>query len=147
MNTPNGQGEEALKQRVCEAMEDLDPQEALKALRVSLFPLETMPEDNRTRAVDDLVSLNLPLNLAFINWTVLAGGTGTTGCQAGRTGEGGLSHGDETTRRLHRNDEESDLAECPTDQKRATAGEAHESRHGRSYCRSAGCLSSFCTMC
>ena len=72
MRTTNEQHQEALKLRVCQAVEDLDPQEAVKALRVALFPLEAMPEAERPAVVDRLIADNLTTGFGFINWSVFA---------------------------------------------------------------------------
>ena len=57
---------------MCEAIEQLGPEEAVKALRVALFPLEAMPEAERPAVVDRLIEHNLTIGLGFINWSVLA---------------------------------------------------------------------------
>ena len=59
MDTTKEKNDEVLRLRVCEAMEQLDPQEAVKALRVAMFPLEAMPEDERPPVVDRLIAHNL----------------------------------------------------------------------------------------
>ena len=72
MNATNGTDEGGVKLRVCEAIEQLGPQETVKALRVALFPLEAMPEADRPAVVDRLIEHNLTTGLGFINWSVLA---------------------------------------------------------------------------
>ena len=96
MRTTNEQHEEALKLRVCQAVEDLDPQEAVKALKVALFPLEVMPEGERPTVVDRLIEHNLTTGLGFINWSVLAE-AGTSGVEPNGTCKGGLTYGAKRT--------------------------------------------------
>jgi hypothetical protein len=72
MEKTNGKDDDTLKVRLCEAIEQLDVQEAWKAVRVATFPLEVMPEDERPAVVDRLIAHNLTTGLGFINWSVLA---------------------------------------------------------------------------
>ena len=72
MTEINGKEDDAFRVRVCEAIEQLGPHEALKALRVVTFPLEAMPEAERPTVVHRLIAHNLTRGVGFIHWSVLA---------------------------------------------------------------------------
>jgi hypothetical protein len=90
-----------MKERLCEAIEQLDAQEAWKGLRVAMFPLEAMPEGRTSTRGGS--SHRAPFyNRRRVHQLVgVGGGPRTTGGEQTATGKQGEKRHD-TTRRLRR---------------------------------------------